>query len=142
MPKSNYRILLVEDQDHMVTAVEMILGAQYGLRVARSLAQARSMLRAEWPDLMLLDLGLPDGPGTELLQEIRATGMPLGLMPGLTYEVKDIVGASGFGIGSAGLSAYNILVEGNTQALENDVACLSVPTTPMLIIEILTPRCE
>ncbi len=39
----------------------------------------------------------------------------------LTYEVKDIVGASGFGIGSAGLSAYNILVEGNTQALENDV---------------------
>ncbi len=39
----------------------------------------------------------------------------------LTYQVKDIVGASGFGIGSAGLSAYNILVEGNTQALENDV---------------------
>ncbi|MEU8342834.1 Uncharacterized conserved protein, DUF2252 family [Actinomadura meyerae] len=39
----------------------------------------------------------------------------------LTYTVKDIVGASGFGIGSAGLSAYNILVEGNTQALENDV---------------------
>lgn len=39
----------------------------------------------------------------------------------VTYEVKDIVGASGFGIGSAGLSAYNILVEGHTQALENDV---------------------
>lgn len=39
----------------------------------------------------------------------------------LTYQIKDIVGASGFGIGSAGLSAYNILVEGNTQALENDV---------------------
>ncbi|WP_433338571.1 DUF2252 domain-containing protein [Spirillospora sp. CA-294931] len=40
---------------------------------------------------------------------------------GLTYQVKDIVGASGFGIGSAGLSAYNILVEGHSQALENDV---------------------
>lgn len=39
----------------------------------------------------------------------------------ITYAVKDIVGASGFGIGSAGLSAYNILVEGSTQALENDV---------------------
>jgi uncharacterized protein (DUF2252 family) len=39
----------------------------------------------------------------------------------LTYTVKDIVGASGFGIGSAGLSAYNILVEGHSQALENDV---------------------
>jgi uncharacterized protein (DUF2252 family) len=39
----------------------------------------------------------------------------------LTYGVKDIVGRKGFGIGSAGLPAYNILVEGPTQALENDV---------------------
>jgi uncharacterized protein (DUF2252 family) len=39
----------------------------------------------------------------------------------LTYSVKDIVGRKGFGIGSAGLPAYNILVEGPTQALENDV---------------------
>jgi uncharacterized protein (DUF2252 family) len=39
----------------------------------------------------------------------------------LTYEVKDIVGRRGFGIGSAGLPTYNVLVEGPTQALENDV---------------------
>jgi len=39
----------------------------------------------------------------------------------LTYQVKDVVGRQGFGIGSAGLPAYNILVEGPTQALENDV---------------------
>jgi len=39
----------------------------------------------------------------------------------LTYELKDVVGATGFGIGSAGLPAYNLLVEGHTQALENDV---------------------
>ncbi|MGI8860845.1 MAG: DUF2252 domain-containing protein [Rubrobacteraceae bacterium] len=39
----------------------------------------------------------------------------------LTYQVKDIVGRKGFGIGSAGLPAYNILIEGATQALENDV---------------------
>ncbi len=39
----------------------------------------------------------------------------------LTYQIKDIVGRKGFGIGSAGLPAYNILVEGPTQALENDV---------------------
>jgi uncharacterized protein (DUF2252 family) len=40
---------------------------------------------------------------------------------GNTYFVKDIVGRSGFGIGSAGLPAYTVLVEGQTQALENDV---------------------
>jgi len=42
-------------------------------------------------------------------------------MGSLTYDVKDVVGKSGFGIGSAGLPAYNVLVEGHTQALENDV---------------------
>ena len=39
----------------------------------------------------------------------------------LSYAVKDVYGRSGFGIGSAGLQAYNLLVEGRTQALENDV---------------------
>ncbi len=39
----------------------------------------------------------------------------------LTYAVKDVVGRSALGIGSAGLPAYNLLVEGHTQALENDV---------------------
>ncbi len=37
------------------------------------------------------------------------------------YDVKDIVGRKGFGIGSAGLPAYNILIEGYNQALENDI---------------------
>ncbi|MBS45635.1 MAG: hypothetical protein CMH83_21175 [Nocardioides sp.] len=39
----------------------------------------------------------------------------------LFYEVRDVVGKSGFGIGSAGLPAYNVLVEGWSEALENDV---------------------
>ncbi len=37
------------------------------------------------------------------------------------YDVKDVVGKMGFGIGSAGLPAYNILIEGYNQALENDI---------------------
>ncbi len=37
------------------------------------------------------------------------------------YDVKDVVGKVGFGIGSAGLPAYNILIEGYNQALENDI---------------------
>jgi uncharacterized protein (DUF2252 family) len=39
----------------------------------------------------------------------------------VSYTVKDVVGRKGFGIGSAGLPAYNLLIEGRTQALENDV---------------------
>ena len=37
------------------------------------------------------------------------------------YDVKDVVASTGFGIGSAGLPAYNVLVEGYNQALENDI---------------------
>jgi uncharacterized protein (DUF2252 family) len=39
----------------------------------------------------------------------------------LFYDVRDIVGKTGFGIGSAGLPAYNVLVEGFNQSLDNDV---------------------
>jgi uncharacterized protein (DUF2252 family) len=42
-------------------------------------------------------------------------------MGSISYTVKDVVATSGFGIGSAGLPAYNLLVEGHTQALENDI---------------------
>jgi len=37
------------------------------------------------------------------------------------YNVKDVVASTGFGIGSAGLPAYNVLIEGYNQALENDI---------------------
>jgi uncharacterized protein (DUF2252 family) len=36
-------------------------------------------------------------------------------------NIKDIVLRKGVGIGSAGLPSYNLLLEGHTQALENDV---------------------
>jgi uncharacterized protein (DUF2252 family) len=39
----------------------------------------------------------------------------------VSFHVKDVVGRAGFGIGSAGLPAYNVLVEGLSQALDNDV---------------------
>jgi uncharacterized protein (DUF2252 family) len=42
-------------------------------------------------------------------------------LPDGAYAVVDVVGRSGFGIGSAGLPAYNVLIEGFDEALENDV---------------------
>ncbi|ULE33575.1 DUF2252 domain-containing protein [Mycobacterium sp. IDR2000157661] len=40
---------------------------------------------------------------------------------GIAYEIKDVIGKSGLGIGSAGLPAYTLLIEGFNQALDNDV---------------------
>ena len=39
----------------------------------------------------------------------------------IAYDVKDVVGRTGFGIGSAGLPSYNVLIEGFNQALDNDI---------------------
>jgi len=74
-----------------------------------------------------------EGPGVRRLegdeeQEVRdAYAAYLDTIPevkrqlSVSYEIKDLVGRTGFGIGSAGLPAYNLLIEGRTQALENDV---------------------
>ena len=37
------------------------------------------------------------------------------------FDVLDVVGREGFGVGSAGLPTYNVLIEGFSQALDNDV---------------------
>ncbi len=39
----------------------------------------------------------------------------------MTYYVKDVAQRLGLGIGSAGLTIYSVLLEGETQALENDI---------------------
>lgn len=39
----------------------------------------------------------------------------------VSLTVKDVVARRGVGIGSAGLPSYNLLVEGQTEALDNDV---------------------
>jgi uncharacterized protein (DUF2252 family) len=51
----------------------------------------------------------------ETIPEQKRAGTPV------FYDVKDVVATTGFGIGSAGLPAYNVLIEGYNQALENDV---------------------
>jgi uncharacterized protein (DUF2252 family) len=39
---------------------------------------------------------------------------------GIAYDIKDLIGKTGMGIGSAGLPAYTVLIEGFNQALDND----------------------
>jgi uncharacterized protein (DUF2252 family) len=55
------------------------------------------------------------------LDRYRETVHPPRRRRDVAYDVKDVVGTGGFGIGSAGLPAYNVLLEGYDQALENDV---------------------
>jgi uncharacterized protein (DUF2252 family) len=59
------------------------------------------------------------------------------LQPMVSYNIKDVVSQRGVGIGSAGLPSFNFLLEGQTQALENDVIIYmkqSAPAAPSRVI--------
>jgi len=66
------RVLIVEDDLGIAGGlVAMLKGVGYAVDHCATLAHAWSALQTEAFDLMLLDLGLPDGDGGELLQRLR-----------------------------------------------------------------------
>ena len=69
------RILLVEDNDRVVSVVSASLrGAGHAIVAARTCASARAQWKSEHFDLMILDVGLPDGSGLALCKEARRDG--------------------------------------------------------------------
>jgi two-component system KDP operon response regulator KdpE len=67
------RILLVDDELPIQRAVGALLRARgYDVDVAISGADALRIFRDRPPDLMVLDLGLPDLEGTEVCRRVRA----------------------------------------------------------------------
>ncbi len=80
MPSAVPRILVVEDDERVRMEVFDALqasGAQ--VELCSSLAGARRALRSEF-DLLVLDLGLPDGDGLDLCRDLRASGRSLPIL--------------------------------------------------------------
>jgi two-component system, NarL family, nitrate/nitrite response regulator NarL len=73
------RVLLVDDHPMIAAALEMLLReTDYQLvGRARSVAEANSELGKQKPDLLLLDVNLPDGSGIDVLRRLsRARSRP------------------------------------------------------------------
>lgn len=70
-----HRVLLVEDDAPTRRHLARAIDAHPALALvgdAASLAEARAALGREPPDVLLTDLGLPDGSGVELIRELRS----------------------------------------------------------------------
>lgn len=69
---SNTRILLVEDDSLLRHAFKLLLeDAGYDIREAGTASEAIAGARRETPDLILLDLGLPDANGLDVARALR-----------------------------------------------------------------------
>jgi len=69
-------VMLVEDDAPIREEFARMISAEPGLRLldaVGSCAEARGSLALTKADVVLIDLGLPDGDGTELIAEITAT---------------------------------------------------------------------
>jgi two-component system KDP operon response regulator KdpE len=80
------RVLIVEDEPAMLRALQINLRARgYTVATAPTGQQALAQAQAQPPDAVLLDLGLPDADGTELIGALRGLSLaPVIVLSGRT----------------------------------------------------------
>ncbi len=72
MDPGKSRVLIVEDDDRLRSLIERNLTARgHQVREAATVAEALTALRQELPDLLILDVNLPDGSGWDVLRQTR-----------------------------------------------------------------------
>ncbi|HJS10042.1 response regulator transcription factor [Sphingopyxis sp.] len=70
--KVRHKILVVDDELHIRRLIHAALArADYAIVEAESAREALELLREERPDIVLLDLGLPDRDGLELVPLVK-----------------------------------------------------------------------
>jgi DNA-binding response OmpR family regulator len=91
------RILVVEDEPDLLALVRINLEqAGFEVETAENGNDALAALRRAPPDLMILDLMLPDVPGTEICRRVRGSAelseLPVIMLTAKADEVDRVVG--------------------------------------------------
>jgi len=66
-----YALIVDDDQDFQAAMQELVRTEGFAVGTATSLAQARVLLTERLPDLVLVDLSLPDGSGLDMLRDLE-----------------------------------------------------------------------
>src|SRR5450830_239488 len=86
------RVLVVEDDREIRAMMQSSLSVEgFEVQTAASVSEASALLRHSLPDVIVLDLGLPDGDGIELVHEVRKHhSMPILVVSARHQEVQKI----------------------------------------------------
>lgn len=87
-------IVLVEDDLSLIDGLEFSLKKNgFNIHVARTVCEAYDILKKQTPDLLILDLTLPDGSGYEICRWVRrSSSVPIIFLTALDEEVSIVKG--------------------------------------------------
>lgn len=87
------KILIIEDEQSIARFISAILGANgYETLQARTGAEALSIISSNCPDLVILDLGLPDMDGMEILRDLRSwSSLPVVVVSARSHEKDKVI---------------------------------------------------
>jgi len=86
-------IMIVEDEPQIGEVLaEYLVAEGFAAVVCPTVAEARAALESSRPDLLLLDVTLPDGSGLDILRGVRDRGIPAIVVTARGAEVDRIVG--------------------------------------------------
>ena len=72
MSNNKFKILIIEDEANIRSFVETLLATNgYQVLTARTCAMGNALFLSHNPDLVILDLGLPDRDGLEFIRTVR-----------------------------------------------------------------------
>lgn len=88
MSNNKYKILVVEDENNIRSFIETTLeSGGYHVLTAATCKQGIMMFASHVPDLVILDLGLPDADGLEFIEAIRKeSAVPIVVLSARTLE--------------------------------------------------------
>ena len=92
MSNNKFKVLVVEDEANICSFIETLLETNgYQALVAHSCSMGLTLFASHNPDLVILDLGLPDRDGLELIRTVRQKYMtPIVVLSARTTEQDKI----------------------------------------------------
>jgi two-component system KDP operon response regulator KdpE len=92
MTEAMHQVLVIEDEPNIRQVLKVLLeGERYRVIEADTALRAEIEARSHKPDLLMVDLGLPDGDGLAIIRRVRAwSPVPIVVLSARTMEEQKI----------------------------------------------------